>query len=390
MKKGQRIHGIDALRAIAMLLGVVFHATLAYKVKRHGGYQPHDDQFHHWIFDLSGFFMHSFRMPLFFLIAGYFCRFLYYKIGELPFIRHRWKRVGIPFFAGIILIVPLSLFPCFMYEYIYKSGLSWHEAWKSSFLRMFRLNGVYHLWFLYDLLMYYTVVVVVMRLKNIAFIGNLFTKFSLWWSRVSLTKGYWIVILSLPVWLILFFYKDFFVFVDVYLIPRHLSYILFYGYLFGLGWLLEKRQDAFAILIRNRTLFLTVGAIICLLLFYVEWNKATYYTTIWWSAGKLAAAFQVILFSLGFIGFFLHYFNVESYFWRYVSDASYWVYLTHLGLIVWLQLLFLDSNVPGILRFPLVLGVSTLITFLTYQWFIRYTFVGDILHGPRKRRKQNL
>jgi glucan biosynthesis protein C len=157
-----------------------------------------------------------------------------------------------------------------------------------------------------------------------------------------------------------------------------------------LGWLLEKRQDVFAVLIRNRTLFIVIGAIICLFLFYIEWNKAAYYTTIWWSVGKFATAFQIILFSLGFIGFFLHYFNVESYFWRYVSDASYWVYLTHLGLIVWLQLLFLDSRVPGILRFPLVLGITVLITFLTYQWFVRYTFMGDVLHGPRKRRKENV
>jgi glucan biosynthesis protein C len=209
MKKAQRIHGIDALRAIAMLLGVVFHATLAYKVEPHGVRQPHDNQFHHWLFDLGGFFLHSFRMPVFFIIAGYFCRFLYYKIGEHQFIKHRWKRVGIPFFTGIILIVPISLFPCFIYEYVYKDGFSWHEAWKNSFLRMFRPNGVYHLWFLYDLLMYYAFIVVVMRLKNIPFIGNKFSDFTKWWSKVSLTKGYWIVILSLPIWLISFFIRIF-------------------------------------------------------------------------------------------------------------------------------------------------------------------------------------
>ncbi len=386
MKNGQRIHGIDALRAIAMLLGVVFHATLAYKLKPHGGYQPHDEQFNHWLFDLSGFFIHSFRMPLFFLIAGYFCRFLYYKIGEQKFTRHRWKRVGIPFFIGIVSIVPLSLFPCFMYDNVYKNGLTWHAAWESSFIRMFRRNGVYHLWFLYDLLMYYVLTIVVMRANRIAFIRRGGVVFSLWWSKLSFTQAYWPLVLSVPVWLILFYERELFVFVDVQFIPKHISYILFYGYFFGLGWLVEKRPDIFGILIKKRTLFILTGTIVCLFLFYVEWNEAFYYSSPVWLIAKWAAGLQVILLSLGFIGFFLYYFKTESYFWRYVSDASYWVYLTHLGLVVWLQLLFLNSGVPGILRFPLVLTITSLITFATYQWWVRYTFIGNVLHGPRKRR----
>lgn len=386
MKNGQRIHGIDALRAIAMLLGVIFHSALAYKVEEHAAKQPHDLQFNSWLFDLGTFFIHSFRMPLFFLIAGYFCRFLYYKVGEQKFVSHRWKRVGIPFFTGIFLIVPLSLFPTFMYYYLYKEGLSWDDAWRQSFLRLFRPNGVYHLWFLYDLLMYYGITVVVLRMNRIKFINNLLSKVSTWWSKLSFSKAYWLLFLSMPVWIILFFEKDLFVFVDVAFIPKHISYILLYGYFFGLGWLVEKRQDILSVLIKRNTFFIIAGTVICLGLFYFELNRTIYSQTSWWMLVKFAAAFQVILLSLGFIGFFLHYFKTESYFWRYVSDASYWVYLTHLGLVVWLQLLFLNSAVPGLLRFPLVLGITALITFSTYHWFIRYSFIGNILHGPRKRR----
>jgi glucan biosynthesis protein C len=276
-----------------------------------------------------------------------------------------------------------------MYYNIYLKGLSWDEAWKSSFTRMFRLNGVYHLWFLYDLLIYYTFTVIATRINRISFVGNLTMQFSLWWSKVSFSKKYWPIILTVPVWFILFFDKDLFVFVDVQFIPKHISYILFYGYFFGLGWLLEKRSDVFAVLIKNRTLFICIGTIVSLFLFYAEWNSEIYHQTSLWHLAKFAAAFQITILSLGFIGFFLHYFKAESYFWRYVSDASYWVYLTHLGLVVWLQLLFLDSKIPGIFRFPLVLGITMLITFATYQWFVRYTFIGNILHGPRKRKKDH-
>lgn len=386
MKNGQRIHGIDALRAIAMLLGVVFHATLAYKAKIHGGNQPHDQQFNSWIFDLLGFYVHSFRMPLFFIIAGYFCRFLYYKIGERKFILHRWKRIGIPLLVGIVTIVPLSLFPNFLYEAVYMDGMTWQEGWKVSFLKMFKRNGLYHLWFLYDLAMFYFITVVLLRLNRMNMVKRASGAFSSWWSQLSFRKWFWPLLLSVPIWGILYFERDLFVFVDVHFIPKHPSYILFYGYFFGLGWLLEKRTDIFGILIEKRTIFIVLGTLLCLLLFYFDWNKQVYRSFAWWSIVKWAAGFEVILLSLGFIGFFLHYFNTESYLWRYVSDASYWVYLTHLGLVVWLQLLFLNSAVPGILRFPLVLGIASLVTFVTYQWWVRYTFIGNILHGPRKRR----
>ena len=100
---------------------------------------------------------------------------------------------------------------------------------------------------------------------------------------------------------------------------------------------------------------------------------------------KFAGAIQVFFLVFGFIGLFLHKFKTESHLWKYISDASYWVYLVHLGIVTGLQLLFLDSPVPGILKFPLVLGVTLIITFVTYQYFVRYSFIGNTLHGQRKR-----
>jgi glucan biosynthesis protein C len=96
---------------------------------------------------------------------------------------------------------------------------------------------------------------------------------------------------------------------------------------------------------------------------------------------------EICLLVAGFIGVFLHYFKRELFVWRYISDASYWMYLVHMFLVAALQVLFIYSDVAGWLRFPLVLGVTFFISMLTYGVFIRYSIIGRYLHGARKRMK---
>lgn len=383
MTKQARIHGIDALRAVAMLLGVLLHATIAYKVVP-DKHWVHDEEFSNAVFDFTYFFVHSFRMPLFFLIAGYFCRLLYKRVNEKEFIKRRWVRIGIPFLIGMLIIVPLGMIPYSLYVLHYKHGLSWQEATPKALFKLPGTTGVAHLWFLYDLMMFYFVTIVFMRLKRYSWFGNWCSKFISWWKTRSFNAIYWPFILSIPIWLILIRDKELFVLADTQIIPSHISYIVFYGYFFGLGWLIHVRQDIFGLLIQNYIILLLLGIAITCGLFYVEWNHLhqSYNTLL---LLKLLATLQVMFLSLGFIGFFLRFFNLESRFWKYVSDASYWVYLVHLGMVIGLQLAFLNSSVPGWLRFSISLLLPVIISFGTYEWFVRYTIVGKILHGERKR-----
>jgi glucan biosynthesis protein C len=382
----KRIHGLDALRAVAMLLGVLLHATIAYR-KENAWYWVHDNQYNSLVFDFLYFFIHSFRMPLFFMVAGFFCRFLYYRSGEKAFIEKRWKRIGLPFLVGMVTIVPMTMFPFSLYEFVYRQHLSWDEAYKKSFSKLFVRNGVAHLWFLYDLLMYYVVVIVVMRAKKITFIENAVRKITVWWDRIHLDRLYWIVLFSFPVWIILIREKELFVLADFEIIPEHFSYIFFYGFFFIVGWFFQRKIEVFNILIKNAVILSCVGLFICVILFCAEQNDQLIQNQVLRLICKLAAAFQVVFFTGGITGLFLRYFNNESRLWRYLSDASYWVYLVHMGMVFSLQMFFLDSSVPGILRFTLVLCIPLIVSFLTYQWFVRYTFIGNVLNGPRKRKE---
>ena len=183
-----------------MMLGIVLHASIAYKAKPHRNW-IHDDQFNSWPFDFLYSFIHSFRMPLFFLIAGFFCRMLYYKIGEVSFIRHRWKRIGLPFVVAMIIIVPISLIPYNFYIYYYIHNQRYQEALRSCVQRLFRYSGLAHLWFLYYLLLFYAFILILLRIKRIKWVAELCSKGSQWLQKTNFYKFYWILILAIPMWI---------------------------------------------------------------------------------------------------------------------------------------------------------------------------------------------
>ena len=68
-----------------------------------------------------------------------------------------------------------------------------------------------------------------------------------------------------------------------------------------------------------------------------------------------------------------------------LADWAYWLYLWHLPLILVLQrwMASWPFNVHG--KFALMCVVTTGVLLLLYQAFVRYTWVGAMLNGPRVR-----
>jgi len=69
-----------------------------------------------------------------------------------------------------------------------------------------------------------------------------------------------------------------------------------------------------------------------------------------------------------------------------VSNASYWMCLTHLAPITWMAGLLARSDASAFVKFAIVLGVTTIVTALTYHFFVRATAVGELLNGRRYPR----
>ena len=92
----QRYHNLDFLRAFAMMMGLVMHAPLLFwqpdfaKVFGIGNIAPAEE----WI-NIIGRFINNWRMPLFFLLSGFFSVLIIKRKGTSQFIRDRLIRVGL-------------------------------------------------------------------------------------------------------------------------------------------------------------------------------------------------------------------------------------------------------------------------------------------------------
>jgi len=99
-----RRHDLDALRAVAMLLGILLHASLAYVPGIPWPVQ--DTQPAPWL-GLLFLVIHGFRMPLFFLVSGFFTAMLWQRRGPRAMLAQRYKRVFVPLVLGFCTLLPL-------------------------------------------------------------------------------------------------------------------------------------------------------------------------------------------------------------------------------------------------------------------------------------------
>ena len=56
------------------------------------------------------------------------------------------------------------------------------------------------------------------------------------------------------------------------------------------------------------------------------------------------------LLTYGLFGLFLRYMSHPSPRWRYMADASYWIYIVHVPFVMLLPLLFANVPAPGIVK----------------------------------------
>jgi hypothetical protein len=100
-----RRNDLDALRASAMLLGIFYHASLSVALGFPWFVQDASASRAMYIFQAA---VHGFRMPLFFIVSGFFTAMLWKSKGMKNLVWHRFRRVLLPCIVGLFTIVPLS------------------------------------------------------------------------------------------------------------------------------------------------------------------------------------------------------------------------------------------------------------------------------------------
>ena len=348
---------MDALRGIAMWLGVVLHGVMAYQVDPRVGW-PKDANSSIGM-DIIYEYLHSFRMPLFFLVAGFFARFLSKKIGLQEFLKHRVKRILLPFIFSVICIVPVT-----SYSFsLYRNWGTTENLFIEAFLTNLRWTGFYHIWFLYYLIMFYGIQLCLQRLaKSVSFPEN--------WINEKVFFASTLVLVLVQY----FLYEEK---VEPYtgLTPQ-INQLFYYGYFYFCGFAINTNTN---FLFKNKLARYSYFIIGFALIPLINQDGVSYMLQ------SFLLSIQTNLFILAHIALFMHFFKEQSNRLRYFSDGSYWFYLIHLPIVVALQLLLFSVDWSPWVKAGIVVSVTTLISMVTYELFVRYTFIGTMLNGKKTR-----
>ena len=154
-----RLHSLDALRASAMLLGIVLHIAWFYVPVAMGA--PVVDRLTSTFLWYGFHAIHVFRMQAFFLVAGFFGHLVLDRRGTGTFIRQRLVRIGVPFVIGWFLCWPLMTW-CYIWAGTRYGGIITDTSPGWIMLFVFLVPVLFkaffnltHLWFLYTLLWLY-------------------------------------------------------------------------------------------------------------------------------------------------------------------------------------------------------------------------------------------
>ena len=396
-----RYHGLDGLRAFAMLLGVVVHATLPYFSRRAGiefmwPADPDQSLALLLLFD----YIHAWRMPVFFLLAGFFARLVLERRSPSEFVRDRLRRIGVP--LVLFAIVMAVLIPAL-----------WWYGWKGKFaLDLWMLDPrkwpslisqgipLAHLWFLWYLLLLYAALLVWRAaLRGMPANSAIGRRLGGWiYARAPLLLMLAAALLlaarggdeSKPIW------------------PPNVPDLLYAAIFFFYGHGLWSRRTLLDGL-RGRTRLaglwmagMLAYAVHVAALGVQDQGLAGTAAGIVTVLDTLAYGSAAVLLSLALVGSFQAGFRTPRRWVRWMADSSYWIYLMHLPVVAFLTfwLAHLDASgrlaaLTGFdwgpeLKFSVAFVGTSVVGVVSYRYLVRYTPLGTLLNGKRERASARL
>lgn len=356
-----RLHWADHLRALAMLAGVAFHAALAYSPLM-AGFFPTADRQNSAIVDVLAWGLHLVRMPLFFLVSGFFAAWVLDTRGGAALARQRVRRVLLPFLVAWPL-VHLSI----------AAATTWaagNLAHPSPLLLMLREwlalpdppalpPATGHLWFLYYLLLF-GVLHWIGRTLELGWLLERWLARGIQWTALSLPLLLW------PAFALTQAPHP----APESLLPQFWA-IGVYGPFYALGVALHGRLDRLDAL-RHWLLPATLLCGIAYLIFLLQIDAGLSYTNAAWST----AAPEALIAGWGTLACLivgLRTLARPRAWLGYLSRSAYWIYLIHLPLLFAIQYLLLDQDWPWPAKFAGAVAATLALSLASYEVLVRRT-----------------
>jgi glucan biosynthesis protein C len=388
------LHALDAVRGFALIVGIFFHATISFLPVYSFLPWPVMDSQRSVAMAAVFYFAHIFRMTLFFFVCGFFARMSFHKKGARGFVTDRVIRIALPLVIALP-VVDWLIRHLALWGIALTAGESFTLPDRHWSVSNFPLA---HLWFLYILLLIYAAWlparvmygVVVARVPALDRLVNRSVAFV-----VSNPLGLLLVcapaafaLYTAERWRMWFGIQT----PDRSLIPILSSTVCFFV-AFGFGWLVQRQKDLLRRWAQRWAFYLAVAfvataAAVSMVGLMPATLPVVEPTTKLLYAGWYALAGWA--WSMALIGLAVRFLSNHSPARRYVADASYWLYLAHLPLVIALQIGVAPLHWPPWAKYAMVLAIAFPVLFVSYHYLVRFTPIGTVLNGRRLRRAPEL
>ncbi|HYE47040.1 MAG TPA: acyltransferase family protein [Caulobacter sp.] len=381
-----RLHALDAVRGFALLLGVAFHATLSF-LPGPQAWIVMDEQ-RSPAMAVVFFTLHMFRLTVFFLIAGFFGRMLLERRGLRAFVVDRARRIAAPL-AMFWPVVMGGFVAVLIWSTIDAYGALPKDPPKQPPLTVSTFP-LLHLWFLWVLLLCYAGMVFLRTLGRLVdrqgHLGRLADRLVAALVRWSVGP----VVLAAPIALVFWLTPTWLPWIgiqtpDTGLIPNAMAATA-YGLAFGLGWLIHRQEGLVLSLARHWFTHLASAVILTVIALAmlpkasiaapmeVEWMRAAF---------AIVYALAIWSWAFGLVGAAVRFLSGHSPVRRYLADASYWIYIVHLPILMALQVAIRDVPLAWEAKYALIIAGTMAPALITYELLVRHSFIGRLLNGRR-------
>ncbi|MGP5268197.1 acyltransferase family protein [Brachybacterium alimentarium] len=371
-----RLHHLDALRGGALLLGVLLHALMPFLP---GGNWLVDDAHESWAAAGAVGVIHLFRMALFMMLAGYFGHMVLHRRGVAAYVKDRLTRIGLPLVAFWPGLFALMIAAVVLNEVVRGAAPIAAADTGPAATPGFLAVPTMHLWFLL-LLLEIALVVVAVRAVLLRMLGTERAAGAAGRIGWALASPVGVVLAAVPyaAGLMVQESSDASIIEPYTLVPVAGASIGYSG-AFLAGWFLRARSGSLARLERQWIPQLVIAVLLSPLALAAPM----------FAPPLLTAAFAALAgwaWVYGLLGLTARLVQRAIPWVRYLADASYWIYLVHFPLLLLVEVPLAALGAPILLQLAVALIVVMAVLLLSYDLFVRSTWIGAWLNGHRRPR----
>lgn len=363
-QQSARQHYWDPLRALLMLLGIPYHASLLYSQTIPWDIKANETSA---ILTVMGSAIVTFRMPAFFLIAGYFSLMIIEKKGCKVWQKSRLIRLGVPFLTALLLLAPPQLLLIELARAA-KGRISFGVALSNALDAIMHpsVHWIMHLWFLPALLIYSAALAGLWRLST----SPVCLPAKRAYTRMSKAAPAFTLLLvcAAPIAWEMLVYSTAAIaqqsgnaLLQVYdkASDPYFRYAVFYL----VGTLLYADKELLHRFRQTGPLTALIAGAAIIVTLYLRWHPSSGNNAALLFASSIAA----ICLTRCLLDYSRRYLDAPNRFVRNVTDASLTIYLLHHPLIYGLGTLFLFASIPPLVEFSIIVLATAALAYAAHQ-----------------------